>query len=40
MYGLDLDPLRLQVALRRALELKPLYRAQIERFLAFLPGIE
>jgi hypothetical protein len=40
MYGLDLDPLRLQVALRRALELKPLYRGQIERFLAFLAGIE
>ena len=40
MYGLDLDPLRLQVVLRRALELKALYREQIERFLAFLPGIE
>ena len=40
MYGLDLDPLRLQVVLRRALELKPLYRGQIERFLAFLPSIE
>jgi hypothetical protein len=40
MYGLDLDPVRLHVALRRALELKPLYRDQIERFLAFLPGIE
>ena len=40
MYGLDLDPLRLQVVLHRALELKPLYRGQIERFLAFLPDIE
>jgi hypothetical protein len=40
MYGLGLDPLRLQVVLRRALELKPLYRDQIERFLAFLPEIE
>jgi hypothetical protein len=40
MYGLDLDPLRLQVVLRRALELKPLYRDQIERFLAFLRVVE
>ena len=40
MYGLDLDSLRLQVVLRRALELKPLYRDQIERFLTFLQGIE
>ncbi len=40
MYGLDLDPFRLQVVLRRALELKPLYRDQIERFLTFLQGIE
>jgi hypothetical protein len=40
MYGLDLDPLRLQVVLRRALELKPLYRNQVERFLTFLQGIE
>jgi hypothetical protein len=40
MYGLDLDPLRLQVVLRRALELKPLYRDQIERFLLFLQEIE
>ncbi|HEY3571976.1 MAG TPA: hypothetical protein VGP73_28860 [Thermoanaerobaculia bacterium] len=40
MYGLDLDPVRLQVVLRRALELKPLYRDRIERFLTFLQGIE
>jgi hypothetical protein len=40
MYGLDLDSLRLQVVLRRALELKPLYRNQIEQFLTFLQGIE
>jgi hypothetical protein len=40
IYGLDLDPLRLQVVLRRALELKPLYRNQIERFLLFLQEIE
>ena len=40
MYGADLDPLRLQVALRRALELKSLYQAQIEHFLEFLASIE
>jgi hypothetical protein len=40
MYGPDLDPLRLQVVLRRALELKPLYRDQIGRFLAFLSSLE
>lgn len=40
MYGLNLDPLRLQVVLRRALELKLLYRVQIERFLQFLRGLE
>ena len=40
MYGLDLDSLRLQVVLRRALELKPLYRDQIERFLEFLRGLK
>jgi hypothetical protein len=39
LYGADLDPLRLQVALRRALELKPLYQPQIERFLGFLRGV-
>lgn len=35
-YGTRLDPLRLQLALRRTLELKPVYRQQIERFLEFL----
>lgn len=40
MYGLDLDPLRLQVVLRRASDLKLVYRGQIERFLTFLQGIE
>jgi len=39
-YGLELDPLRLGVALRKTLELKPLYQVQIERFLEFLHGIE
>lgn len=40
LYGVELDPLRLGVVLHRALELKPLYRIQIERFLEFLRGIE
>jgi uncharacterized protein YutE (UPF0331/DUF86 family) len=40
MYGLDLDSLRLRVVLQRALELKPLYRPQIERFLEFLREAE
>jgi hypothetical protein len=39
-YGLELDPLRLNVALRKTLELRPLYTPQIERFLEFLRGIE
>lgn len=40
MYGLDLDALRLGVVLRKALELKHLYRPQIEKFLEFLRGLE
>jgi hypothetical protein len=40
MYGLNLDPLRLVVVLRKALTLKTLYRPQIERFLEFLRGME
>jgi hypothetical protein len=40
LYGVELDPLRLGVVLRKALELKPLYGLQIERFLEFLRGIE
>ncbi|HEV2852704.1 MAG TPA: hypothetical protein VHC97_07865 [Thermoanaerobaculia bacterium] len=40
MYGLNLDPVRLGVVLRKALELKPLYRPQIERFLEFLRQME
>ena len=40
MYGLELDSLRLQVVLRKALELKELYRPQLERFLEFLRGLE
>jgi hypothetical protein len=37
---LNLDSLRLQVVLRRTLELKGLYRGQVERFLDFLRGID
>lgn len=35
-YGLKLDSLRLQLVVRKALELKPLYRPRIEAFLRFL----
>ena len=40
LYGYTLDPLRLQIMLRKALELKPLYQSQIERFLQFLRQLE
>jgi hypothetical protein len=40
MYGVELDSLRLQVVLRKALELRPLYQPQLERFLEFLRGME
>ncbi len=40
MYGLNLDTLRLGIVLRKALELKSLYRPQIERFLEFLREME
>jgi hypothetical protein len=40
LYGLDLDPRRLEVVLGKALELRDLYRSQIEGFLAFLRGLE
>ena len=40
LYGLELDPPRLRLVLRKALELKALYRAQIERFLGFLRAID
>jgi hypothetical protein len=39
-YGVNLNPVRLQGVLQAALELKPLYREQIERFLEFLRGLE
>jgi hypothetical protein len=40
LYGLDLDPLRLRLVLRKTLELKALYRAQIGRFLEFLRALD
>lgn len=40
MYGMDLDPARLGIVLQKALELKELYRPQIERFLEFLQEME
>lgn len=39
-YGLRLDALRLQLVVRKALELKAFYRGQIERFLEFLRRLE
>jgi hypothetical protein len=39
-YGLRLDALRLQLVVRKALELKAIYRGQIERFLEFLRRLE
>lgn len=40
MYGMTLDPERLRIILQKALDLKELYRPQIERFLEFLRGME
>jgi hypothetical protein len=39
-YGLRLDALRLQLVVRKARELKAIYRGQIERFLEFLRRLE
>jgi hypothetical protein len=39
-YGVPLDPARLSLALRAALELRPLYRQQIESFLQFVQSLE
>jgi hypothetical protein len=39
-YGVPLDPSRLSLAVRRALELKPLYRKQVESFLQFVQSLE
>ena len=39
-YGLRLDALRLQLVVRKALELKPIYPGQIDRFLEYLRRLE
>jgi hypothetical protein len=39
-YGLRLDALRLQLVVRKALELKLIYREQIDRFLEYLRRLE
>jgi hypothetical protein len=39
-YGLRLDALRLQLVVRKAQELKAIYRRKIERFLEFLRRLE
>ena len=40
MYGVDPEPQRLQITAQKALELKPLYKEQIGRFLEFLRAME
>ena len=40
MYGVDPETQRLQIALQKALELKPLYKEQIGQFLEFLRAME
>jgi hypothetical protein len=39
-YGLKLDALRLQLVVRKALELRLIYRGQIDRFLEYLRRLE
>jgi len=39
-YGVPLDPARLQLALHKALDLKPLYQPQIEHFLQFVQSLD
>ncbi|HVR98223.1 MAG TPA: hypothetical protein VMW27_16520 [Thermoanaerobaculia bacterium] len=39
-YGVSFDPSRLQLVLEKALELRRLYRPQIERFLQFIATLE
>jgi hypothetical protein len=39
-YGVPLDPARLRLALDKALDLKPLYGPQIERFLQFVRSLD
>jgi hypothetical protein len=40
MYGVDPETQRLQIAVRKVLELKPFYKEQIGRFLEFLRAME
>ncbi len=39
-YGVKLDPLRLQIVLAKVLQLRALYRPQIERFLEYVSSLE
>lgn len=39
-YGVDLDPLRLQIVLSKARQLRPIYRQQMERFLEHVSSLE
>lgn len=38
-YGVDFDPARLNLVVRKALDLRPLYLPQIERFLGFIHSV-
>jgi ribonuclease HepT-like protein len=39
-YGLKLDALRLRLVVRKALELKPIYWGEVDRFLDYLRRLE
>jgi hypothetical protein len=39
-YGIRLDALRLRLVVQKALELRPLYRQRLGRFLEFLTSLE
>lgn len=39
-YGVELDPLRMNVAVQKALALRPIYPARVESFLDFLKSLQ
>lgn len=40
LYGVELDPQRMVIALRKAQELRAIWRAQIDAFLSFLDTVQ
>ena len=38
-YGVELDPLRLQLVMHKAELLKTIYHSQLEQFVGFLRGL-